>query len=186
LDKPFPIGFRESCEWVRSIGAYFHKGDDETGAIVTEYQKQYREGIDRIKPHLDGRRLMIIAYNQDIDWILQTAVDLGMKVAFVGILNFSQDNNFTTELTEHITELYVPYENTGRGADIARIKPDLLLTNYGSNDQDTSILTDTIPLCPTAGFLSGLLFANRWAELFKMNLKEGWRQDEVLYRKYCS
>ncbi|WP_010255956.1 nitrogenase component 1 [Treponema primitia] len=186
LDKPFPIGFRESCDWVRSIGEYFHKEKDKTDAIVTDYRKQYQDGIDRIKPYLEGRRLMVITYNQNIDWMLQTALDLGMKISFVGILNFSQDNNFMTDLKEYIQELYVPYDHGRREADIARVKPDLLLANYGSNEQDQSILTDTIPLCPTAGFLSGLLFANRWAEIFKMNLKEGWRQDELLFRKYSS
>jgi nitrogenase molybdenum-iron protein alpha/beta subunit len=186
LDQPFPIGFQESRRWVRGIGEYFHKTGDEIEAILSDYRKQYRDEVDRIKPHLAGRRLMVITYNQNIDWILQTALDLGMVISFVGILNFSQDNHFTTELEEHIGELRVPYDNGGRESDIARVKPDLLLANYGSHEKDQSILTDTIPLCPTAGFLSGILFAERWAEIFKMNLKEGWRQDELLFRKYCS
>jgi nitrogenase molybdenum-iron protein alpha/beta subunit len=184
FEDPFPIGFRESCEWVRKIGAYFHKPPEKAEAVVAEYTRQYRREIDRIKPSLTGKKLMVITYNQDIDWILQTAWDLEMEIPFVGILNFSQDNNFKTGFKEHIGELRVPYDNDKRQADLGRIKPDLLLTNYGSNDQDQCIITDTIPLCPTAGFMSGLLLAIRWSEFFKMNLKEGWRQDEVLFRKY--
>ena len=127
---------------------------------------------------------MVITYNQDIDWILQTAFDLEMEIAFVGILNFSQDNSFRTTFRDNIGELRVPYENDRRQDDLARIKPDLLLTNYGSNDQDPSILADTIPLSPTAGFLGGLEFARRWSQIFRMNLREGWRQDDSLFRKY--
>jgi nitrogenase molybdenum-iron protein alpha/beta subunit len=184
FEDPFPIGFRESCDWVRKIGGYFHKPPEAAEAIVAEYTRQYRREIDRIKPNMAGKKLMVITYNQNIDWILQTVLDLEMEIPFVGILNFSQDNNFTTRFEDNIGELRVPYDNEKRQADLARIGPDLLLTNYGSNDQDQGIFTDTIPLCPTAGFMSGLLLVLRWNEFFKMNLKEGWRQDEFLFRKY--
>jgi ABC-type Fe3+-hydroxamate transport system substrate-binding protein len=107
-----------------------------------------------------------------------------MEIAFVGIMEYSQDNHFTTELEDHIRELRVSYGWDRQAEDILRVKPDLFLSNYGSNDQKGALYADTIPLSPTAGFLSGLLFARRWAEIFKMNLKEGWRQDESLYRKY--
>ncbi|MDR1949132.1 MAG: AAA family ATPase [Spirochaetaceae bacterium] len=184
FDAPFPIGFRESCDWVRKIGAAFHRAPEAAEKIVADYTRRYRREIDRIKPSLAGKKLMVITYNQDIDWILQTARDLEMVIPFVGILNFSQDNCFKTTLKDHIGELQVPYDNNRRQADLDRIRPDLLLTNYGSNDQDQSVLADTIPLIPTAGFLSGLLLAIRWSEIYRMNLKEGWRQDEFLFRKY--
>jgi nitrogenase iron protein len=185
MDRPFPIGFSESCNWVRGIGEYFHKGKDQVDAIIAEYRKQYQAELDRIRPQLEGRRLMVITFNQDIDWILQTAVDLGMEIAFVGVLEFSQDNHFVTGLGERIEELRVPYDGGAQATDIARIKPDLLLSNYGSPGEDQAVVADNIPLSPTAGFFSGLLFARRWAEIFKMNLREGWRQDELLFRKYC-
>ncbi|MDR3174076.1 MAG: nitrogen fixation protein NifEH [Treponema sp.] len=184
FEDPFPIGFRESCDWVRKIGACFHKPPEAAEAIVAEYTRQYRREIGRIKPNLKGKKLMVITYNQNIDWILQTALDLEMEIPFVGILNFSQDNNFKTRFKDDIGELRILYDNEKRQADLERIRPDLLLTNYGSNDQDQGIFADTIPLCPTAGFMSGLLLARRWSEFFKMNLKEGWRQDEFLFRKY--
>jgi nitrogenase iron protein len=186
LDKPFPIGFKESCEWARSIGEYFHRGKAEVDAAIEEYQRRYRDEINRIKPYLAGKRIMVVTFNQDIDWILQTAVDLDMELAFVGIMEYSQDNHFTTDLEGHIQELCAPYDRSRRGEDLLRVRPDLFLTNYGSNDQEGALYADTIPLSPTAGFMSGLLFARRWAEIFKMNLKEGWRQDELLFRKYCS
>jgi nitrogenase molybdenum-iron protein alpha/beta subunit len=184
FDYPFPIGFRETCEWVRRIGEYFHRAPEETEAILSDYQKQYQEEINRIKPQLAGKRVMVITYNQDIDWILQTAIEIEMEISFVGIMNFSQDNLFKTNLQDRIGELHIAYENSSRQADLDRIRPDLLLTNYGSNGDEGALYRDTIPLSPTAGFFSGLLLAKRWGEIFKMNLQEGWRQDELLFRKY--
>ncbi len=185
LDGAFPIGFEESCRWVRALGERFGKGE-MVAPILSEYEKRYRAEIAAIKPHLKGKRLMAVTYNHDIDWILQTAADLEMEIAFVGILNFSQDNLFRTDYRDRIGELHIEYDNERRHADIARIKPDILLTNYSSVDLDGDLLTDTIPLCPTAGFMSGVLMAARWSELFKMNLSEGWKQDDVLFRKYYS
>jgi nitrogenase iron protein len=184
LDDPLPIGFRESCKWVRKLGAYFNKGEDAVEKTIAGFEKRYRAGIEKIKPHLAGKRLMVITFNQDIDWILSTALDLSMEIVFVGILNYSQDDNFKTEFAEHITELRVPYDSAGRRDDINRVKPGLYLTNYGSQDQELAAFADTIPLSPPAGFFSGLKLAERWAGIIRMNLKEGWRDDEFLYRKY--
>jgi nitrogenase iron protein len=183
---PFPIGFRESCAWVRNLGRYFHKDPAIAENLVSRYTRHYWGEIHRIKPILAGKRMMVITYNQNIDWILQTVYDLEMDIAFVGILNFSQDTDFTTTFHAHIRELYLSYEQDKRHADIRRIRPDVLLTNYGFPDQDPCILTDIIPLSPVAGFLSGLVLALRWSEMVKMNLQEGWRQDELLFRKYLS
>jgi nitrogenase iron protein len=184
LDQPLPIGFRESCRWVRKLGAYFNKSKNKIEGVIEGFEKRYRAEIEKIKPHLMGKRLMVITYNHDIDWILSSALDLSMEIAFVGILNFSQDNNFKTEFTGSITELHIPYDNSKRRDDIIRIKPDLYLANYGSQDQELAAFADTIPLSPPAGFFSGLKFTERWAGMFRMNLKEGWRDDEFLYRKY--
>jgi nitrogenase molybdenum-iron protein alpha/beta subunit len=185
LDMPFPVGYKESCEWVRRVGTYFNK-TETIEPVLSVFTKRYCKEIDIIKPYLKGKKLMVVTYNHDIDWILQTACDLGMKIAFVGILNFSQDNRFRTDYSDHIGELHLQYDYKNRKADLKRIKPDILLTNYSSVVLDGDILTDTIPLCPTAGFLSGVLLAKRWSELFKMNLKEGWKRDDILFGKYYS
>jgi nitrogenase molybdenum-iron protein alpha/beta subunit len=184
FDDPLPVGFRESSTWVRKLGAYFNKSDEVTGEVIADFEKRYFRGIENIKPHLAGKRLMVITYNQDIDWILGTALDLSMEIAFVGILDYSQDNNFRTAFAGSIGELRVPYDNAKRRDDIIRVRPDLYLTNYGSRDQELAPFADTIPLSPPAGFFSGLKLAERWSGIIKMNVKEGWRDDESLYRKY--
>jgi hypothetical protein len=107
-----------------------------------------------------------------------------MRIEFVGILNYSQDNRFSTGFEDEISELVVGYEGEKMKSDLARVRPDILVTNYNSTDLSGDVIADTIPLCPAAGFMSGVHLAARWGELFRMNLKEGWKLDHELYGKY--
>ncbi len=125
-----------------------------------------------------------MTYNHNIEWIIRTAVDLEMQIQKVGVLNFSQDNEFKSDFEENIDELTLNYNQETRKQDIKRLKPDLLIANYISSDLDGVVNTDTIPLCPEVGFMSGIKMAQRWCDVFKLNLKEGWKNDEELYRKY--
>lgn len=181
MDEPFPAGLKESELWLNKIAAYFGK-ELQAQAVINKYREIYWTEISELKPYLSGKKLMIVTSIHTIEWILQTAVDLGMEIVKVGILNYSQDNLFRSALKEHIGELVLNYDQLDRNADIARLRPDLILSNY--KGVDGQVYADTIPLCPDAGFLSGIQLAKRWKEIFKLNLKEGWKQDESLFRKY--
>ena len=185
LPQPFPIGFDESCRWLRLVGHHFGR-IEKAEEITREYGKIYQEKIREMTPHLKGKRLMIVTYNHYIDWMLQTAIDLQMELSFVGIMNYLGDNVFQSEYRDEIREFVYPYASENRGKDLKRVKPDILLTNYFDAELEGDYFTDTIPLCPTVGFLSGILIMERWSEFFKMNLEEGWRKDADVYRKYSS
>ncbi len=126
---------------------------------------------------------MILTYNHELDWILKTALDAGMDIVKIGILNFSQDEGFRTRLTVPLP-VEENYDRDNRAGDIARYRPDVLLTNYASTVSDDVPVADTIPMCPDAGFDSGLKLAKRWARLLRLNLKGGWRRDAGLFNKY--
>ena len=185
LEQPFPVGFDESCRWLRLVGQYF-KMTEKAEVIIEEYGRIYEEKIRQMIPHLKGKRLMVITYNHFIDWMLQTAIDLQMDISFVGIMNYLGDNVFHSEYKDEIQEFVYPYTSENRRGDLERVKPDIMLTNYFDAELEGDYFTDTIPLCPTAGFLSGVLIMERWSEFFKMNLEEGWRKDADIYRKYSS
>ena len=106
-------------------------------------------------PVLKGKKLMVITYNHELDWILKTADDAGMEIVKIGILNFSQDEEFRTNLS-----LKCPveenYDKTKRMSDIDKYKPDVLLTNYASSVAEKVAVADTIPMCPYVGFESCL------------------------------
>jgi nitrogenase iron protein len=184
FDDPFPIGFAAASLWTRRLGKKFHRSEERIEAVLAEYRERYRTELERIRPKLLGKRVMIITITQNIDWVLQTALDAGMNIVFVGILSFSQDDLFTTELGDSIGELVLGYDANRRNADIARVQPDLLLSPYPSAEDLGPVYQDTISYSPEAGFFSGLVPARRWAEIFNMNLLEGWKKDEGLFRKH--
>jgi nitrogenase molybdenum-iron protein alpha/beta subunit len=184
FEEPFPVGFAAASRWTRRLGKKFHRTEAQIDAVLADYRKRYFAEIEKLKPKLRGKRVMIITVTQNIDWALQTALDAGMEIAFVGILPYSQENLFKTELEGSIAELLVGYDPANRNADIERIKPDLLLSPFPSAEDLGTVYQDTISYSPNAGFFSGLVLARRWAEIFNMNLQEGWRKDEGLFRKY--
>jgi nitrogenase iron protein len=182
MKSPFPVGFYDTRKWLYELASHFGKEACVEG-IIKKYQAIYQARIKELKPILKNKRLMVITYNHDIDWILEPVLDAGMEIARVCILNYSQDNLFTTRFTGKFP-VEENYDQKKRLEDIKREKPDILLSNYNSSAIDSEICCDTIPLCPDTGFFSGLEMARRWAEIYRINLTEGWKKDEVLFNKY--
>lgn len=182
----FPVGFSETSSWIKGIGEFFHK-EKEAEQIITSHEKEYYQRIDAIRPFLTGKKLMIITYNHDLDWILRVAIDAGMEVVKLCILNFSQDEGFRTRIPE-VENMVIEedYDRQKRPEDIAALKPDIVLSNYESSIIREKCIADTIPMCPDTGFFSGLILAERWVNLISMNMEGEWKNDKVLFNKYYS
>ncbi|MCL2227817.1 MAG: AAA family ATPase [Oscillospiraceae bacterium] len=182
FDLQFPIGLSETESWLRSVAKYFGK-QAAAEEIIGAHKLLYENEIEKLRRKMSGKRLMILTYNHDIDWILGAAIDAGIEIVKIGILNFSQDEGFRTKL-----KLPVPveekYDRDNRTADVKKHRPDILLTNYTSISAGDVPLADTIPMAPGVGFFTGLDMIRRWAGLLAMNLKGEWEQDERLFRKY--
>ena len=182
LDMAFPVGFAETGEWLLKTAAFF--GRQETAeAVIAENTERYKHEAEALKPELEGKRLMVLTQNHELDWILQTAIDVGMEIVKVGILKDSQDEGFRTRLRVSYP-LEEDYNRDNREKDLEQYRPDVLLTNYTSSMAHKVSVADTIPMFPDVGFYSGLLLAKRWAKLFKLNIKGEWRQDERLFKEY--
>ncbi|MCD6224720.1 MAG: hypothetical protein J7K32_04195 [Deltaproteobacteria bacterium] len=171
----FPTGFYETERWLNEIAVFFKK-ETEAKKVIGLFRKEYREMIKPFRKTLEGKRIMIITYIHDTDWIMETAFDLGMEVVKVCILNYSQDNLFRTRYPGRF-EVETDYPPQKRDDDLRRLKPDLLLCNYTPQDLPLALHADTIPLCPDVGFYGGLAFARRWAALLKSPVKEGWKYE---------
>ncbi|MCL2367351.1 MAG: nitrogenase component 1, partial [Oscillospiraceae bacterium] len=182
FDLAFPVGFSETAAWLHKIANFF-TCPEAAEIIIAENRVLYDREIHRFKKTLAGKKLMIITYNYELDWIIQTAIDLGIEIVKIGLLNYAQDEGFRTNL-DITFPLEIDYDRENRAADIAHHRPDILLTNYQFSLANDVPIADTIPLCPDAGFFSGLLLAQRWANLFKLDQKGAWRQDEQLFDKY--
>ncbi|WP_125154252.1 nitrogenase component 1 [Clostridium rectalis] len=181
---PFPIGFSDTKQWIKEISKYFNK-EELVKDLIIGYEEEYKKEIEKIKPYLIGKKIMIITYNHQLDWILETLIHLQMDIVKVCVLNFCGDNLFKSRF-ENMLNIELKYNQDKRLQDIKSLKPDIIISNYATSNLDENAVVDTIPMCPDAGFFSGLNLAKRWAGLFKLNLKEGWRKDEKLFCKYYS
>ena len=181
FERAFPIGFDETAAWLRELGERFDRTQVAEEIIACE-QQRYEQAIDELRPQLEGKKLMIVTYNCELDWILKTALDLGMDVVRIGILNYSQDAGFRTRLDAEFP-VVENYNRFVRSGEIEQLAPDVLLTNYASAAGNDVPVADTIPMCPDAGFLSSIMLARRWARLLQLRLKGGWHDDGQLFEQ---
>ncbi|MCR6546050.1 AAA family ATPase [Dehalobacterium formicoaceticum] len=182
LDDPFPIGFYETKNWLAKVADFFHK-THLLPQVIADNEAVYRREIEALKKVLKGKKLMVVAYNHQLDWLLEVALDAGMEIVKVGILDFSQDAVFVTRFGGQFP-LEEKYDPRAREKDIQELRPDLFLSNYAISDLEGKVVADTIPYTPDVGFFSGLCLAKRWAKLMQINLVEGWKKDEILFQKY--
>lgn len=185
FEKQFPIGFKETSDWLLALGKQFN-ASDEAKTIISENEIIYQNRIKSVKPKLEGKKLMIITYNHELDWILNAALDCGMKIVKICVLNFSQDEGFRSSLSEiDGIEVVENYDRDERSSDIKRLKPDIILSNYEPVSEQICI-TDTIPMCPDNGFFTGLEMVERWSRLFSKSKEGEWLNDRKLFDKYYS
>lgn len=185
FEKQFPIGFKETSDWLLALGKHFD-ASDEAKSIISENEIIYQNRIKSVRPKLEGKKLMIITYNHELDWILNAALDCGMKIVKICVLNFSQDEGFRSSLSEiDGIEVVENYDRDERSSDIKRLKPDIILSNYEPVSEQ-SCITDTIPMCPDNGFFTGLEMVERWSRLFSKSKEGEWPNDRKLFDKYYS
>ena len=185
FEKQFPIGFKETSDWLLALGKHFD-ASDEAKSIISENEFIYQNRIKSVRPKLEGKKLMIITYNHELDWILNAALDCGMKIVKICVLNFSQDEGFRSSLSEiDGIEVVENYDKDERSSDIKRLKPDIILSNYEPVSEQ-SCITDTIPMCPDNGFFTGLEMVERWSRLFSKSKEGEWLNDRKLFDKYYS
>ena len=182
MKAPFPVGIDESVKWITEIADFFNK-KEEAKQLIGEIENEYLEEIEKLKPEMSGKKLFVMTYNHDIDWIIKVACDVGIIIAKIGILNFSQDEGYRTAL-EYEFEVEENYDREKFDSDIEFFKPDIILTNYSFSNNITSAVSDSIPLCPDVGFYSGIDLVRRWEGMMKHNINGSWRDDERLFKKY--
>lgn len=183
-EAQLPVGFQETAKWLRGIGAFFGR-EEEAEAIISEHEDRYRERIARVRPGLQGKRLLILTFNHQLDWVISAALDAGMEIVKIGVFNFSQDEGFRSVLPETAgIDVEENYDPARREEDIARLRPDVLLTNYEFETEQEDLLLDTIPMCPDTGFFSGLEMAERWSRMSGHQQEGSWKNDRHLPGKY--
>ena len=179
FDRGFPIGFDETASWLRDVGAFFGAAD-EAEAIIAEQREVYRSQVEQLRAHLQGRKLMVVSYNCELDWILKTAIDAGMRIVRIGLLDYSQDAGFRTRLDVDLP-VVEGYDRAAFADEVRSLAPDVLLTNYAVAQTEGVPVADVIPMCPDVGFLSSVALARRWVRLLRLGLEGGWKRDAALF-----
>lgn len=175
LPVPFPVGFHATANWLRQVAAHFGKAAVAED-IIGRHRTGYERAIAGMRPSLQGKRLFVTAQSHRIDWILETAMDLGMEIVKVGILESPWDDLFMTRF-ERLIPVEWPYAREKRVEDMNALKPDLTLTGHPWRGMPDGFRFDTVPSCPDVGFFSGAALAQRWQRLMRLPAKEGWRND---------
>jgi nitrogenase iron protein len=182
LEEPFPIGFDETVNWLNSVGGFF-RSEAAVAEIIEENRAAYEERIRRVRPALEGKRLLILTYNHNLDWILRAALGAGVEVTKIGVFNFSQDAGFVSNLDVALN-VEEAYDKENRQRDIDRYRPDIVLSNYDFSFERRGCISDVIPMCPDVGFFTGVEMAERWAKMIHQDFTGDWRQDERLYQQH--
>lgn len=175
LDGTFPVGFEATAAWVRDLGAATSR-QAEAEALVARERIAYEARLAILRPALAGRRLMVVTPNHEIDWLLDTAQDLGLVVVRVGILASAWDDRFQSRYQGRIRAT-LGYTREARDRDLLALAPDLTLTHTAWAGQPPDRRIELLPYCPDCGFQAGLDQAERWRRALLLPAKEGWRDD---------
>lgn len=177
-----PVGFFETQQWLEGLSELYNK-QNQFVAFIDQKRVEFQKRVDELKPYLKGKRLVIVMYMHNIDWLLETAFALEMEVLQINIMNSCMDDRFSSRYAENL-KVVENYEFVNQGEDLTELKPDILLTNYNTTVIKGDFLCDTIPYSPSCGFFSGIELASRWKEIFNNNIKESWKNDRELFTKY--
>jgi nitrogenase iron protein len=176
FELPFPVGFRESSIWVKTLAERLLPGKDFS-PLLQEQEELYRAEIAKYTPHLLGKRVLVVSYTEEIDWILDTIRDLGMEIIKVGISVSFFGRVSPGLLSREDFPVERDYTDEKRAKDVRTLMPDLVLSNYAPSGHEEGVHYDTIPSSPQVGFLSGLELAKRWSTLLRLPVVEGWKYD---------
>jgi len=129
FELPFPVGFRESSIWVKTLAERLLLGKDFS-PLLQEQEELYRAEIAKYIHHLLGKRVLVVSYTEEIGWILDTIRDLGMEIIKVGI-SVSFFGRVSPGLLSHKDfSLERDYTDEKRAKDVRTLMPDLVLSNY--------------------------------------------------------
>ncbi|MCQ2512303.1 MAG: AAA family ATPase [Lachnospiraceae bacterium] len=184
-----PIGFQETKNWLYEIAGEF-ECTELVPKILAKEEEKYKARLEKIRPFLKGKKILITTINSSLDWLLDTADDLEMEVVWIGVLNYlhmplhiSNHEKFQGIASEEVSSVIIQDK-------IKETKPDIVVTNYTSLLEEGDYVTDTLFMTQVVGFQSGIHVMERWVDLLgkkdsqKKDMKGDWQNDKWLFEKY--
>ncbi len=193
LSRPLPVGFEETASWLTEIGEAYGK-QAETARLIAAEKEAYLREVESLKPVLQGKTIVLTAINENMDWILRAAKDVGMRFLWIGVMNYLRTPMNVSREAEFLS---IAEEVTGAGQVLQKLrelKPDLLLSNYASAvAQEGDYLRDAAPTAPISLFGAAIPVLQRWEAMFLEREETGgdtlekggsWKHDGILFQKY--
>lgn len=182
IDGTLPVGYGETCKWLRTIGKLYGR-TREAEAYISDKTRIYKSRIKQLRKELRGKRLLLFVTENNCGWILELAEHLEMNIAKLAVLGRDTDNN---PVWNHRHSAEFNYDRKCLAEDIRILQPDLILTNESAAIQDTDVVLDTILPNMDIGFFSGIQIAEGWKRKLENHLSGGWKHDAELLEKYYS
>ena len=182
-DGFLPVGYRETAEFLRRIAGFFGRPDAAENVIEQE-KALYDAEAARLRPLLQGKRVVMTTINANLDWLLDAAEDVGLEFVWIGVLNYlRQEVRISAHperraLAEEIPSLPMVRER------IAEHRPDIVISNYTSAAESGDYILDNLPMGQLVGFRSGLAVMDRWHRLLQTRREGEWMRDQALFEKY--
>ncbi|HEV8131361.1 MAG TPA: nitrogenase component 1, partial [Acidobacteriota bacterium] len=178
LSAPPPVGLKQTEDWINQIALAYGR-EKRAKRLISEISASYSRRLETLRPVLKGKRVLIFTYLQELDWLLETILDLGMNVEKLCLYNSCIKQAFSSRLSEIPAE--INYSASRRDHDIEECRPDLVLSNYLPSRMIQGINYAVVPLCPRLGWSTGLDHAELWARNSLIPFVEGWRHDQKLF-----
>jgi len=170
----FPRGFRETELWLREIGEFFGI-EKRVEEVIAEERATYEAAMAPCRSVLAGKRLALFTRGRPVDEIVDAALDTGMEVVLIGIMERKESSLFRTR-----HEGAVPVRFGVRPDDripiIREEKVDAVYTMTRHDLPPEVVFLDTVGGYHT-GFGACVKLAERWVRLFQAPLQEGWKKD---------
>ena len=192
LPGHLPVGMEATAAWITELGDFFGC-PEKAEALNRRERESCEEALRALRPALAGKTLVLTTINDDMDWIIRAAEGAGMKVAWIGVMNYLR-TPLRVSKEKHILEVTEEVSSARRIREqLEKLQPDLVLTNYaGGEAARGSWLSDTVPSSPLAFFRSAMPVLQRWETMFRekergsvIREKGGsWKNDSVLFEKY--
>jgi nitrogenase molybdenum-iron protein alpha/beta subunit len=173
--EPLPIGIREYRRFAEKIGRDFNIAQKAEEAIAEEEKKYYAE-IEKIRPKLKGKRVLIEdRFLQNIDWLIDLVLDLGMKIEVIGVGPVHPWKSKRPD-SEYLSKGIIfkqDYVLEDLLADIKEIAPDIVLSDSGI--RETEDVYQMMYSRPAPGMSNVIKLAQKIGDLVSVPRTEGWR-----------
>ena len=183
FDNCLPVGFKATEDFLIRLGELFGCRDIVNDVAEREREVFMNKAVS-LRPKLAGKRVLISTINTNMDWLLDTAAEVGVECVWIGVLNYlRQELRVTDEPSRKALVHEITDHQTVAGA-VEMLKPDIVLSNYTGELPPGDYVADNMPMTQKVGFHSGIDVMERWVRLLEDRREGEWNNDRMFYEKY--